>query len=102
MKLIIDIPEETKQAFDRANNDDINFCFYDYNSVVGKAIKNGIVLPDNPTNGDVIKMMFPTVDISTNGMFGKEGTVFVHHKDHIIIFDLDWWNAPYREDGEPE
>ena len=48
MQIVIDIPQEVKQAFDRANNDDINFCFYDYNSVVGKAIKNGTVLPEKP------------------------------------------------------
>ena len=43
MKLIIDIPEEVKETFDKA--DDINFCFYDYNSVIGKAIRNGTPLP---------------------------------------------------------
>ena len=87
MKLIIDIPEETKQAFDRANNDDINFCFYDYNSVVGKAIKNGIVILDNPTNGDVIKAMFPDIP----------RTLEWHIQN---VTDDDWWNAPYREEKE--
>ncbi len=43
MKLIIDIPKEVKEAFDKA--DDINFCFYDYNSTIGKAIRNGTPLP---------------------------------------------------------
>ena len=43
MKIVIDIPEEVKETFDKA--DDINFCFYDYNSVIGKAIRNGIPLP---------------------------------------------------------
>ena len=43
MKLIIDIPKEVKEAFDNA--DDINFCFYDYNSTIGKAIRNGTPLP---------------------------------------------------------
>ena len=46
MKLVIDIPQEVKEAFDKASKDDINFCFYDYNSVIGKAIKNGTPLDD--------------------------------------------------------
>ena len=83
MRIVIDIPEETKQAFDRANNDDINFCFYDYNSVVGKAIKNGIVILDNPTNGDVIKAMFPDIP----------RTLEWHIQN---VTDDDWWNSPYE------
>ncbi len=43
MKLVIDIPKEVKEAFDKA--DEINFCFYDYNSMIGKAIRNGTPLP---------------------------------------------------------
>ena len=44
MKLIVEIPQEVKEAFDKANKDDINFCYYDYNSLIGKAIKNGLPL----------------------------------------------------------
>lgn len=44
MKIVIDIPKEVKEAFDKA--DDINFCFYDYNSMIGKAIQNGTPLDD--------------------------------------------------------
>lgn len=42
MKIVIDIPEEVKQAFDNA--DDINFSYYDFNSVIGKAIRNATPL----------------------------------------------------------
>lgn len=38
--------------------------------------KNGTILPDNPTNGDMIKAIFPK---GTN------------------IFNNEWWNAPYYE-----
>ena len=36
------MPEKVKETFDKA--DDINFCFYDYSSFIGKAIRNGIPL----------------------------------------------------------
>ena len=44
MKLIIDIPEDVKETFNET--EDINFSFYDYNSVIGKAIRNGIPLEE--------------------------------------------------------
>ena len=46
MKLIIELPDEVKDAFDNASNEDINFSYYDYNSVIGKAIRNGTPLPE--------------------------------------------------------
>lgn len=49
MKIVIDIPEEVKEEFDKANKNDINFSFYDYNSVIGKAIRNGTPLSTERT-----------------------------------------------------
>ena len=71
-----------------------------YSNSLGDAVRDGIPLPYNPTNGDMIKAMFPTADIATNDKLGEAGTVFVHHKDNITIFHLDWWNEPYREEKE--
>ena len=45
MKLIIEIPEEVKQTFDNAKNEDLYGNYYDRNSLIGKAIQNGIALP---------------------------------------------------------
>jgi hypothetical protein len=44
MKLIIDISEEVKQTFDNAKNEDLYGNYYDRNSLIGKAIQNGIPL----------------------------------------------------------
>lgn len=46
MKVVIDIPDEVKKAFEEATKDDLNGCYYDANSVIGKAIKNGITIPE--------------------------------------------------------
>ena len=43
-----------------------------------KAIKEGTVLPEHPTNGDMIKALFPF-----------EG-------DFETDFDVEWWNSPYK------
>ena len=47
MKYIIELPEEVKEKFDNATKDDIYGSYYDYNSVIGNAIKNGTPLPKN-------------------------------------------------------
>ena len=51
MKLIIDIPEEVKQAFDCAESNDLKGCYYDHGGVVGNAIKNGVPIK-NVTNAE--------------------------------------------------
>ena len=88
-KVLIEIPEEKY----------IRICDEPCTELA-LAVRNGTVLPDNLTNGDMIKALFPTADIATNDKLGEAGTVFVHHKDNITIFHLDWWNAPYREDDD--
>ena len=45
MKIVIDIPEEVKQTFDNAKNEELYGNYYDYNSLIGKAIRNGTPLP---------------------------------------------------------
>ena len=45
MQVVIEIPEYVKQDFDRATEDDIHGCYYDYNGIIGRAIQNGVPLP---------------------------------------------------------
>lgn len=46
VELVIKIPEEVKQTFDNAKDEDLYGNYYDYNSLIGKAIQNGIQLPE--------------------------------------------------------
>lgn len=58
------------------------------------AIKNGTVLPDKLTNGAVICLLYPNLRyVIQNGRVVT--TIGV-----ASSFDLDWWNAPYKEDGK--
>lgn len=45
MKIVIEIPKSVKQTFDKATEEDIYGTYYDYNSFIGRAIKNGTPLP---------------------------------------------------------
>ena len=60
------------------------------------ATKNAILLPDNPTNGDMIKAMFPKLEVEIEGIYV---TCWIdEHK--WIEFGLDWWNASYKAESE--
>ena len=88
MRLLIDIDEETVnhvRAYGLFLNprDDQNLV---------NAIKNCIPIPDNATNGDVIKVLYPNERIG-------------HCEDctdlgDIATFDDDWWNALYQKGGK--
>lgn len=44
-EIVIKIPDEAKQAFDNAENNELKGGFYDHGGVIASAIRNGIVLP---------------------------------------------------------
>lgn len=55
-----------------------------------------IPIPDNATNGDIIKTAFPDAEININEKLGVSGTVFINFKKEITLISLEWWNAPYK------
>ena len=70
-----------------------------------RAIANGISIPDDATNGDVVESIFPnenfelkTIDYSDYGIpeqkIVKEGYSRYGNRTEI---DADWWNSPYPE-----
>ncbi len=53
-------------------------------------VQNIVLIKNGATNGDIIKTMFPNVDIEIHNI-----TVYVIF-DNVVSFDLDWWNALYE------
>lgn len=103
MKLMIDISEDLynnmKSRYEYQNETDNNLSVFEK---IGIAVKNGTPLPKNPTNGDMIKALFPKAIFCapTENEFTK---AFIRPNGSVVINDYcdDWWNAPYREgDGE--
>ena len=66
VKIVIEIPKEAKQAFDKAERNDLKGGYYDHGGIIGKAIQNGIPLDDVKVE---IKAMFPP---SGDWMYGEE------------------------------
>ena len=60
---------------------------------------NAIIVPDNPTNGDVIKAMFPNVHVTDEFRLMKPlGTILYLSISRFqeMRVQEDWWNAPYK------
>jgi hypothetical protein len=74
-----------------------------YKECVGKSAKireadTVFTIPENPTNGDMIRALFPncewfiieslqSVNVTTDPSLSTQ------------TFDIYWWNAPYRKEG---
>ena len=59
-----------------------------------------LTISDNPTNGDMIKALFPDGKICITNNF-EIGLRF--KSDNWIIWFKDrWWNAPYKKEAENE
>ena len=61
-----------------------------------------ICIPDNATNGDVIKVMFGVDKVSEFmgyvRIMAKVGNWF--NEGVVAEFDKEWWNAPYQKGGK--
>lgn len=72
--------------------------------VVSKAIKTleepktGITIPDNATNGDVIKLLFSKATYFNEDSSCATMKVNMGELDEYVDFYIDWWNAPYKRE----
>ena len=59
--------------------------------------QNGVLLPDNATNGDLIKAMFPDIEIGDSSAMEHvyTGIPFGEYIGANVDAMRDWWNAPY-------
>ena len=65
-------------------------------SDVLKVLENCIEIPNGATNGDMIKTIFPNIEIE--GIGGEIKCIAT--KNGTSYFALDWWNAPHKKCGE--
>ena len=53
---------------------------------------NAIIIPDNATNGDVIRALFPNDDINPSTITSIIHKIPFGRNEYCS----DWWNAPYK------
>lgn len=93
MKVIANIPEDMLQELKDG-------CFGAKHTLydLAGAIRNGVVLPDNATNGDMIKAMFPLIEVrreissTSDNIVMRDDSFF----GAINRFHTDWCKAPYK------
>ena len=87
MKLIIDIDEDIYKECQGS------IYFPDTGGVLFNVVKNGTPLPDNATNGDMIKALFPNIEIFEPNKY----EIAIKQNLGWIAFKKEWWNAPYKK-----
>lgn len=98
MKVILEIPDEEVEIIKRNGfNKDGTFSFK-LNEVLKQAIRNGVILPDNATNGDMIKAMFPLIEVQREISSTSDNIVMRDDSFFGAInrFHMDWWKASYK------
>lgn len=63
---------------------------------------NAIPIPENATNGDVIKALFPNCEQKEpmyNGYFEKYFDNDLENASYMRV-SKDWWNLPYKKEVE--
>ena len=58
-----------------------------------------LTIPENPTNGDMIKALFPNIEIYDSEKMESvyTGIPFGKYIGANVDCMRDWWNAPYKE-----
>ena len=89
MKLIIDIDEKWEAKCSWFSDRDIMDYLYG-------VCRNGPPIPDNATNGDVMKAIF---NCKTSN---EDSNYLVKYSLDGIYEEVnsDWWNAPYQKGGK--
>ena len=57
-----------------------------------------IYVPDNATNGDALKTLFPYHSLIFN--YDEGYMLFIIENSMCCKFTLNWWNAPYTKEQE--
>lgn len=89
--------DELNERFESSCTTECACCPYSDNNcgLVHEAdTVNAIVIPEGATNGDVIKAMFPNIEIEE-----IDDELIVAYKLDVkgTPFYRVWWNAPYKE-----
>ena len=88
MKILIDIAETTyTNAINRYNSG--------LRNTFDTAVSKGLTLPENPTNGDMIRALFP----NNKYVEGEKFVIIQGVTENISLWN-NWWNAPYKLESE--
>ena len=97
MQIVVDIPEEDYKEVLKDT-----YSGTPFENRIFTTIANGTPIPDNATNGEVIKVMFGADKvfgfIHYVHLMAKVGNWF--NEGVVAEFDKDWWNSLYQKGGK--
>ena len=89
--------EAVRECLDVLEDSDIkDYALATLEWAINKRKVNAIRIPQNATNGDVLKAVFPN-GTEVKGQIKIYYSFFPFGK---MEFSLDWWNAPYKVESE--
>jgi len=91
MQIVIEIP---KAAYKLLKNEGVDWLGAEH---ILNAVANGTPIPDNATNGDVIKVMFGVKEVDMSNTYCVH---FPEEEDYSHYFFKEWWDAPYQKGGK--
>ena len=94
MQIVIDIDENEYIGIKSFPNGNTS---YPWTLHLYDAVRNGTPIPDNATNGDIIKAMFPNTSIhyhKANELVDDYVSVNIMGCDTQQDYSAEWWNAP--------
>ena len=91
IQLVVEIDERLYKNIIDNDKDDEEFEAMDV------AFCDAKPLPRDATNGDIIKAMFPDVEVKEKNNVYE---IYFGVGTCIQFFNHQWWNAPYKRGGE--
>ena len=104
MQIVIDISERAREKVFDILNDGLDFPL-GFQCLLLNSIANGTPIPDNATNGDVIKAMFPNFRLTDHFALSETCEIYYFSNGNEICAircSKEWWNAPYKAEREQE
>ena len=89
-RIIVDIPDSMIKAMRDNGKGAIDVL---KTELYQRLIYQSDILPDNATNGDVIKALFLHKDMEIDE---HKNYTQMYYTDSYITFPSSWWNAPYK------
>ena len=95
MQIVIDIPDHLYKLLKDFPSDSNEGTI---ENVLMKAVENGTPIPDNASNEDVMKIIFPSMKIEKHHSFAR----FVYGDESYIPCSYKWLDAPYQKGSNNE
>ena len=104
MKVLIELDDDMFKDIRESDFESARIIVRNFQATIADAIRSGTPIPDNATNGDAIKAIFPDCKDWKARFEDDDGEAYEVHFVQLPIsltvnkYAESWWNAPYKAD----